>query len=633
MRTHLKARLLMATTAAIVLLWATPALAIDLHVDANALAGGDGSEGAPYQSISAAVTAAAPGDSVLVSAGTYAETLVISKGVSIIGAGTDVCTIDAQGTGMSAVGFYAGSSSAVISGFTITGGSGTTDDSGRSWGGGVYCVSASPVVEDCLITGNTANYGAGIAAYLASPTVLDCVIRGNTAGFFGGGLMAREGSPTVNSCVIHSNTASNGDGLFYMMSGSAPLILNSTVAYNGGIGVASFGPGPVITNSVFWGNGDDIASGALAVVSYSCVQDTDVAGLGVTHSDPQFVSVSGSDLALTAGSPCIDTANPADSMPHDMLGTLRPLDGDADTVAAPDMGAYEYDATPPVTSRSPLSTWFATPVTLTLSATDEGGVAATYYFFGTAAPQLYSAPIVLSAEGSTELTFYSVDYSGGTETAVVSSIGLDFTPPATVSDAPLDWQNEAVSVLLTAVDPLSGVASTWYALDGGTQVPFSGVAIPVSAEGTTTVTYGSIDAVGNSESTQTALVRIDLTPPVTTSDAATKYSDAAEITLESSDAMSGVDAIYYSLDGGAFQKYVSPVAVSTVGDHDIAFYAVDLAGNVEAQATAEFEVADTGDGLPHTGGTLMVLLLAILGAAGIGLTFRVAAVGGASSAE
>jgi hypothetical protein len=56
---------------AVVLGWAGRAEAADLFVDASAAAGGDGSQGAPFQQIQAGLSAAEPGDVLHVAPGSY----------------------------------------------------------------------------------------------------------------------------------------------------------------------------------------------------------------------------------------------------------------------------------------------------------------------------------------------------------------------------------------------------------------------------------------------------------------------------------------------------------------------------------------------------------------------------------
>ncbi|MEQ8629422.1 chitobiase/beta-hexosaminidase C-terminal domain-containing protein [Ekhidna sp.] len=56
---------------------------------------------------------------------------------------------------------------------------------------------------------------------------------------------------------------------------------------------------------------------------------------------------------------------------------------------------------------------------------------------------------------------------------------------------------------------------------------------------------------------------------------------ATDITLTASDEISGIDAIYYSLDGASFQKYTGPIPVKEEKAYVLKYYAVDNVGNAE----------------------------------------------------
>lgn len=82
----------------------------------------------------------------------------------------------------------------------------------------------------------------------------------------------------------------------------------------------------------------------------SAVQDWTGGGEGNITTDPNFVDTSSPDpanwdLRLTAESGCIDAGinTPTGGLPAtDLDGNPRIVDGDGDSTATVDMGAYEY---------------------------------------------------------------------------------------------------------------------------------------------------------------------------------------------------------------------------------------------------------------------------------------------------
>ncbi len=97
-----------------------------------------------------------------------------------------------------------------------------------------------------------------------------------------------------------------------------------------------------------------------------------------------------------------------------------------------------------------------------------------------------------------------------------------------------------------------------------------------------------------------AALNDDATPPVTTSDAAANYWNAATITLTASDD-TGVAYIYYKLDDHYVHLYrvatdTPPWTVAVTGPasgsatHTLRFWAQDTAGNVEARNSATFTI-------------------------------------------
>jgi hypothetical protein len=210
------------------------ASATDLHVPSQ------------YVTIQAAISAAAPGDRVLVDPGTYHEAIdFAAKGIEVIGVGgAAVTTITAAGLGASVVTLkHAEPASTMLQGFTITGGDGQL--SGNRGGGVFIGGAASPTVRECIITGNSvSDRGGGIfvgpgPSPSSGPTIVDCVISGNQASGYGGGVygsgIASTGWPVIRDCKIAGNQAGYGGGC----AGSGDFIdcaIESNIAtgYGGG---------------------------------------------------------------------------------------------------------------------------------------------------------------------------------------------------------------------------------------------------------------------------------------------------------------------------------------------------------------------------------------------------------------
>jgi hypothetical protein len=87
----------------------------------------------------------------------------------------------------------------------------------------------------------------------------------------------------------------------------------------------------------------------------------------------------------------------------------------------------------------------------------------------------------------------------------------------------------------------------------------------------------------------------DTTPPVTIATldgdmSGDVYISDVTVTLTSTDAGSGVDYTMYKVDGGSYMTYSAPFVVSGNGNHVVAFYSVDVAGNVEDEKSVSFTI-------------------------------------------
>ncbi len=124
-------------------------------------------------------------------------------------------------------------------------------------------------------------------------------------------------------------------------------------------------------------------------------------------------------------------------------------------------------------------------------------------------------------DGNHVIGYFSVDVAGNQEVSHFVNVKVDMTPPTTTLNVVSGNQGNngfytsAVKVTLSPSDNGgSGVASTYYRLGTGAWTLYRvNAVLTISAQGNTTVSYYSIDAVGNKEKVETTTFSIDSVPP------------------------------------------------------------------------------------------------------------------------
>ena len=328
--------------------------------------------------IQSAVSAAAGGDTVLVTNGVYDTGGAVTPGYSCSNRVVITNDIVVQSVEGPAVTFIEGAqasgggngsdavrgvymSAGVLSGFTVTNGHtmGSGDDMYDKAGGGVNMYGGAGVVTNCTLAGNSAFYGGGSRG----GTLNNCTLTGNSADAGGGG---SKGS-TLNNCTLTGNSAGTGGG------GSQDGTLNNCMLTGNSAGAGGGGSEQgTLNNCTLTGNSSGIDGGGsfastlnncivyfnTAVssgdnwrdpspdISYSCTTP-DPGGDGNITNDPQFVDAGfgygtnhvAGDCRLRYDSPCIDVgSNGLVVGSTDLDGNPRILNGTVD------MGAYEFDA-------------------------------------------------------------------------------------------------------------------------------------------------------------------------------------------------------------------------------------------------------------------------------------------------
>ena len=229
----------------------------------------------PGQSIQAAIDQILSGatlDTVIdVRPGTYAETLTIrftNRSFTLRSTnGPGVTTINATGSGRTAILMVATTGSITIQGFTVTGGVGGPDPGS---GGGFTVQDSSPVFVNCVFQGNRSLlHGGGGNLYRSNAVFQSTVMQNNTAVQFGGGIFIGTGSsPTLTGSTIASNTAGTGS------------------AHGAGGGVALVDASATLRSSTITGNASKAAGGGVYSLTFFStpgpttlvVEDSDVVG-------------------------------------------------------------------------------------------------------------------------------------------------------------------------------------------------------------------------------------------------------------------------------------------------------------------------------------------------------------------
>ena len=244
------------------------------------------------EALDAAAATATP-DEIRVAAGTYrptarvdpadprSATFRLSSGVSLLGGFSDGGGADPQRDPASNVTTLSGdigtrgsaadntyhvllavgvNGTAVLDGFTVTGGNADRSDQTDGRGAGMYTLTASPTVANCTFTGNSAWIGGGMYGFGAtSPTVTRCTFSSNPA-YQGGGMAVLYGaSPTVADSTFTGNSAPRGLGGGMFTGGSSPSLTRcsftgNSAANGSGGGIHNINTFLFVTDSTFGGN-------------------------------------------------------------------------------------------------------------------------------------------------------------------------------------------------------------------------------------------------------------------------------------------------------------------------------------------------------------------------------------------
>jgi len=239
-----------------------------------------------------------------------------------------------------------------------------------------------------------------------------------------------------------------------------------------------------------------------------------------------------------------------------------------------------------------LDGWFTTTVDLSATASDatsgvHSGVSLSFDNGGT-----WEVGSRILDSGLYDVLFRVPDRAGNIATSQMS-LKIDTQPPTIIlSEAGSlgqdGWYVSAATLAANVGDNLSGITSIQYRVNNGVWQDGDSVTVE---EGVHTIEFQAFDAAGNRTQSTPQEIRVDLTPPVYTFDAALNGSVLADtVTLGGtvSDGTSGVQDVEFSADGTTWQaasfaetrwNFAWDSSVFDNGDHDLYLRVNDVAGN------------------------------------------------------
>jgi predicted outer membrane repeat protein len=281
---------------------------------------------------------------------------------------------------------------AILDGFTISGGNANHSDFPHNAGGGMYNVGASPTLTNCtfsgswasigggmynseasaptltnnLFHGNSGNLGGGMANDNSSPVLTSCLFSGNSAdGNSGGGMYNDGSSPSLTGCTFEENSASEGGGM-RNVADSAPTLINcaftrNSASYYGG-GMDNGDASPILTDCTFEGNTSQYQGGGMSNFLSAAVitnvtftgnsASTDGGGIYNSSSAPTLTNATFLDNSATYGGGMYNTNSSSPTLDHTTFTRNQAADGG---------GVYNIDSSAPVltncTFSDNLATW------------------------------------------------------------------------------------------------------------------------------------------------------------------------------------------------------------------------------------------------------------------------------------
>ncbi|WP_299216125.1 ELWxxDGT repeat protein [uncultured Aquimarina sp.] len=243
---------------------------------------------------------------------------------------------------------------------------------------------------------------------------INCVFRNNLA-LEGGAIYQTSGTNNQYiNCLFYENEGQQTNTIF-VETGSVNLI-NSTLVNNtavSGNGILGTKDGAItFANSILDGNHilnfNTTGTGSLNA-TYSYLKGEHPSGTGntdgTTITDVLFKDLATNDFTLQGSSPLIDKGNnAANTETKDLEGKIRVIDGDNDTTATIDIGAYEFGQAEQAITFTALTDATYGDADFDLTATADSGLTVTYTSSDTSVATISGNTVTIIGAGTTTIT-------------------------------------------------------------------------------------------------------------------------------------------------------------------------------------------------------------------------------------
>jgi uncharacterized protein YjbI with pentapeptide repeats len=273
-----------------------------------------------------------------------------------------------------------------------------------------------------------------------------------------------------------------------------------------------------------------------------------------------------------------------------------------------DTRTVRIDKSKPVVTitRSPDTAWTNGPVTVTVTAEDEGsGLDTVCLDSGDGCVEVEldengAYETTISTDGARSVTVDATDKAGNQAVPQSTTVGIDkVAPVVTITKSPnTTWTNGSVTVTVAATDDRSGIDTVCLRTNGGTcaTITLDGAdkyEFTVSADQTTTYEVGATDRAGNIAEPASTTVNIDSVKPTASlsvsadanNDGIYVFGETATATFSCSDVLSGITScalldgtsVVSSSSDGSSKTFT--INTSVTGTKSLTVKATDTAGN------------------------------------------------------